>query len=188
MDKLVHDSRGTTISNDGATIMKARGRCGAARRRLGLAARAAPRRAAADAAARLRFPRRSCWTSCTPPPKRWSTLHAARTRRRVARGRRRAAAAPRAPAARSRAAPPRQVGDGTTTVVLLAGEFLREAKPFIEDGVHPQLIIKAFRTAATLGVEAVRNMSVRCACSPRARAAAARRRGRALAAAAFAVP
>ena len=33
MDKLVHDSRGTTISNDGATIMKARGRCGAARRR-----------------------------------------------------------------------------------------------------------------------------------------------------------
>lgn len=43
-----------------------------------------------------------------------------------------------------------QVGDGTTTVVLLAGEFLREAKPFIEEGVHPQLIIRAFRTAAHL--------------------------------------
>ncbi|KAL4178918.1 hypothetical protein AMTRI_Chr13g84600 [Amborella trichopoda] len=27
-----------------------------------------------------------------------------------------------------------EVGDGTTTVVLLAGEFLKEAKPFIEDG------------------------------------------------------
>ncbi|KAG4962085.1 hypothetical protein JHK86_038953 [Glycine max] len=27
-----------------------------------------------------------------------------------------------------------EVGDGTTTVVLLAAEFLREAKPFIEDG------------------------------------------------------
>jgi hypothetical protein len=74
---------------------------------------------------------------------------------------------------RSRGAAPRQVGDGTTTVVLLAGEFLREAKPFIEDGVHPQLIIKAFRTAATLGVEAVRSMSVRCACRPRSRAPAA---------------
>lgn len=32
-----------------------------------------------------------------------------------------------------------QVGDGTTTVVLLAGEFLKAAKPFIEDNVHPQV-------------------------------------------------
>ncbi|KAF9608602.1 hypothetical protein IFM89_010087 [Coptis chinensis] len=29
-----------------------------------------------------------------------------------------------------------EVGDGTTRVVLFAGEFLKEAKPFIEDGVH----------------------------------------------------
>ena len=33
-----------------------------------------------------------------------------------------------------------QVGDGTTTVVLLAGEFLKAAKPFVEDGVHPQVL------------------------------------------------
>jgi len=39
------------------------------------------------------------------------------------------------------------VGDGTTTVTLLAGEFLRSVKPFIEDGVHPQIIIKGFRMA-----------------------------------------
>jgi TCP-1/cpn60 chaperonin family len=32
-----------------------------------------------------------------------------------------------------------QVGDGTTTVVILAGEFLREAKPYIEEGVHPRV-------------------------------------------------
>ncbi|GKB52520.1 Rho guanyl-nucleotide exchange factor 12 [Tanacetum coccineum] len=32
-------------------------------------------------------------------------------------------------------------GDGTTDVVLLAGEFSREAKPFIEDGVRPQNLI-----------------------------------------------
>ncbi|KAG8375506.1 hypothetical protein BUALT_Bualt10G0106900 [Buddleja alternifolia] len=41
-----------------------------------------------------------------------------------------------------------QVGDGTTTVVLLAGEFLKEAKPFIEDGVHPQNLIKSYLTAS----------------------------------------
>ena len=42
-----------------------------------------------------------------------------------------------------------QVGDGTTSVVLLAGEFFREAKPFIEDGVHPQNLIRSYRTAAS---------------------------------------
>ena len=40
-----------------------------------------------------------------------------------------------------------QVGDGTTSVVLLAGEFLKQCKPFIEEGVHPQVIIRAFRKA-----------------------------------------
>ena len=43
-----------------------------------------------------------------------------------------------------------QVGDGTTTVVLLAGEFLKEAKPFVEDGVHPQNLIRSYRTACYL--------------------------------------
>lgn len=39
-----------------------------------------------------------------------------------------------------RAPPPRsQVGDGTTTVVLLAAEFLKECKAFVEEGVHPQV-------------------------------------------------
>ncbi|KVH87571.1 Chaperone, tailless complex polypeptide 1 [Cynara cardunculus var. scolymus] len=41
-----------------------------------------------------------------------------------------------------------EVGDGTTTVVLLAGEFLKEAKPFIEDGVHPQNLIRSYRIAS----------------------------------------
>lgn len=43
-----------------------------------------------------------------------------------------------------------QVGDGTTTVVLLAAEFLKEAKPFIEDGVHSQNLIRSYRTASHL--------------------------------------
>ena len=32
-----------------------------------------------------------------------------------------------------------QVGDGTTTVTILAGELLKEAKQYVEDGVHPQV-------------------------------------------------
>ena len=32
-----------------------------------------------------------------------------------------------------------QVGDGTTSVVILAAEFLKEAKPFIEEGGHPRV-------------------------------------------------
>ena len=53
-----------------------------------------------------------------------------------------------------------EVGDGTTTVVVLAGELLREAKPYVEEGVHPRAIIRAYREAARLAVEKVRALSV----------------------------
>jgi len=53
-----------------------------------------------------------------------------------------------------------EVGDGTTSVVLLAGEFLREAKPYIEEGVHPQIIIKAFREASQLAVKRLDELAV----------------------------
>lgn len=43
-----------------------------------------------------------------------------------------------------------EVGDGTTSVVLLAAELMREARPFIEDGVSPHVIIKGYRKAAEL--------------------------------------
>ncbi|KAF6152189.1 hypothetical protein GIB67_019411 [Kingdonia uniflora] len=54
----------------------------------------------------------------------------------------------------------RVVGDGTTTVVLLAGEFLKEAKPFIEDGVHPQSLIRSYRTASNLAINKVKELAV----------------------------
>ncbi|KAJ7964846.1 T-complex protein 1 subunit eta [Quillaja saponaria] len=53
-----------------------------------------------------------------------------------------------------------EVGDGTTTVVLLAGEFLKEAKPFIEDGVHPQSLIRSYRTASSLAIEKIKELAV----------------------------
>ncbi|KAJ6311051.1 hypothetical protein OIU76_015718 [Salix suchowensis] len=52
-----------------------------------------------------------------------------------------------------------RVGDGTTTVVLLAGEFLKEAKPFVEDGVHPQNLIRSYRTACNLAIEKVKELA-----------------------------
>eukprot|EP00047_Mylnosiga_fluctuans_P001740 m.221712 g.221712 ORF g.221712 m.221712 type:complete len:568 (+) comp10637_c0_seq1:62-1765(+) len=53
-----------------------------------------------------------------------------------------------------------EVGDGTTSVVLLAGEFLRECKPFIEEGVHPQIIIRSFRLAVSLAIQEIRKIAV----------------------------
>ncbi|KZV54812.1 chaperonin family protein [Dorcoceras hygrometricum] len=53
-----------------------------------------------------------------------------------------------------------EVGDGTTTVVLLAGEFMKEAKQFIEDGVHPQNLIRSYRTACQLAIEKIKELAV----------------------------
>ena len=39
------------------------------------------------------------------------------------------------------------VGDGTTTVVVLAGELLREAEKLVTQKIHPQIIISGYRQA-----------------------------------------
>ncbi|RCN41303.1 hypothetical protein ANCCAN_12764, partial [Ancylostoma caninum] len=49
-----------------------------------------------------------------------------------------------------------EVGDGTTSVVVLAAEILKRMKPFIEDGVHPQLLIRALSKASE---EALKHLS-----------------------------
>jgi len=53
-----------------------------------------------------------------------------------------------------------EVGDGTTSVVMLAGEFLKQCKPFVEEGVHPRVIIKSFRRATQLALEKINELSV----------------------------
>ena len=52
-----------------------------------------------------------------------------------------------------------KVGDGTTSVVLLTGEFLKQVKPFIEEGVHPRIIIKSLRKATQLAVEKIKALA-----------------------------
>ncbi|XP_037041352.1 T-complex protein 1 subunit eta [Bradysia coprophila] len=54
-----------------------------------------------------------------------------------------------------------EVGDGTTSVVLLAGEFLKQVKPYVDEGVHPRIIIKAVRKALSLCIEKIRSLAVK---------------------------
>lgn len=41
-----------------------------------------------------------------------------------------------------------EVGDGTTTAVVLAGSLLERAEKLLEDGIHPSVIIKGYKLAA----------------------------------------
>lgn len=54
-----------------------------------------------------------------------------------------------------------EVGDGTTSVVLTAGELLKQAKVFIEEGMHSQIIIKGYREAARKCVERIKEISIK---------------------------
>jgi thermosome len=46
-----------------------------------------------------------------------------------------------------------EVGDGTTTAAILAGEFLKNALDLIDSNVHPTIIAKGYRMASERAVE-----------------------------------
>jgi len=48
-----------------------------------------------------------------------------------------------------------EVGDGTTSVAVLAGEFLREAEKLVSAKIHPQTIIRGWRKAVTVARKAL---------------------------------
>ena len=52
-----------------------------------------------------------------------------------------------------------EVGDGTTTVAVLAGELLREAEKLIQNKIHPQLIIKGWREARKVAQKVLEEIS-----------------------------
>jgi T-complex protein 1 subunit eta len=52
------------------------------------------------------------------------------------------------------------VGDGTTSVVLLAGEILKEVKEFVEDGLHPRVIIRGLRASCNLALQRIKEIAV----------------------------
>ena len=49
--------------------------------------------------------------------------------------------------ARTAVAQDEQTGDGTTSVVLLVGELLKQADRYIQEGVHPRVIGEGFDLA-----------------------------------------
>lgn len=53
-----------------------------------------------------------------------------------------------------------EVGDGTTSVCVLAGELLREAERLIEKNIHPQTIISGFREATQVASKALQAASI----------------------------
>ncbi|KAK3385329.1 t-complex protein eta [Podospora didyma] len=53
-----------------------------------------------------------------------------------------------------------EVGDGTTSVVVLAGEILKETKEHVEQGVSSQIIIKGLRKASTMAVNKIKEIQV----------------------------
>ena len=53
-----------------------------------------------------------------------------------------------------------EVGDGTTSVVLTAGELLKQSKQFIDEGMHSQIIIKGYREACIKCIERIKEISI----------------------------
>ncbi|KAF6839005.1 T-complex protein 1 [Colletotrichum musicola] len=53
-----------------------------------------------------------------------------------------------------------EVGDGTTSVVVLAGEILKEVKEHVEQGVSSQVIVKGLRRASMMAVNKVKEIAI----------------------------
>ncbi|MFH1630992.1 MAG: thermosome subunit beta [Candidatus Aenigmatarchaeota archaeon] len=51
-----------------------------------------------------------------------------------------------------------EVGDGTTTAVIIAGELLKKSQDLIEQNIHPTMIIKGFRLAKQKALEILKTL------------------------------
>ena len=52
-----------------------------------------------------------------------------------------------------------EVGDGTTTVAVMAGEFIREAEKLVLKRIHPQTIIQGWRKARDVALEKLKSIA-----------------------------
>jgi chaperonin GroEL (HSP60 family) len=52
-----------------------------------------------------------------------------------------------------------EVGDGTTTAVIFAGELLKNAERLLDQEVHPTVIAKGYRMAAEKAQEILNNLA-----------------------------
>ncbi|MEM1674897.1 MAG: thermosome subunit beta, partial [Candidatus Bathyarchaeia archaeon] len=54
----------------------------------------------------------------------------------------------------------KEVGDGTTSVVVLAGELLTKAEELLNKNIHPTVVIDGYRKAAEKALEVLDNMAI----------------------------
>ena len=54
-----------------------------------------------------------------------------------------------------------EVGDGTTTAVVLAGELLKQAEALLEQEIHPTVIAAGYRAAADKSLEILKSLAVK---------------------------
>ncbi|MFA5333628.1 MAG: thermosome subunit alpha [Candidatus Nanoarchaeia archaeon] len=52
-----------------------------------------------------------------------------------------------------------EVGDGTTTAVILAGELLKQAEQLLEKNIHPTIIVNGYRMAALKAQEILESLA-----------------------------
>ncbi len=53
-----------------------------------------------------------------------------------------------------------EVGDGTTSAVVLAGELLKQAEGLLEQEIHPTIIAAGYRAAADKSMEILKGLTV----------------------------
>lgn len=54
-----------------------------------------------------------------------------------------------------------EIGDGTTTAVVIAGELLKQAESLLEQNVHPTVIVRGYRQAAIKAHEILQDIAVK---------------------------
>ena len=53
-----------------------------------------------------------------------------------------------------------EVGDGTTTAVVLAGELLKKAEELLDQDIHPSIIANGYRMACSKAIEILENIAI----------------------------
>ena len=54
-----------------------------------------------------------------------------------------------------------EVGDGTTSAVILAGELLSKAQALIDKDVHPTVVVDGYQSAGEKALELLRKMAIK---------------------------
>ena len=61
-----------------------------------------------------------------------------------------------------------EVGDGTTTVVVVAGELLKKAEELIDQNIHPTVIVDGYRMASVRALEILNEIAIKIESNDRA--------------------